>query len=69
MKVITQSEAQEALDAVSEGSTKFSIQGKPDRLCSVTVFNVRVWDGEDVDWKDVMFVRENGKVKVYASVV
>lgn len=67
MQVITQGEAQEALDAISDGHTKFSIQGNPDRLCNVTVFNVRVWDGEDVDWQDVMFVRKNGKVKVYES--
>jgi hypothetical protein len=67
MQVITQSEAQEALDAISDGHTKFSVQGKPDRLCNVAVFNVRVWDGEDVDWKDVMFVRKEGKVKVYAG--
>lgn len=69
MQVITQGEAQAALDAISDGSTKFSIQGNPDRLCNVAVFNVRVWDGEDVDWKDVMFARKNGKVRVYASVV
>lgn len=67
MQVITQSEAQEALDAISDGHKKFSVQGKPDKLCNVAVFNVRVWDGEDVDWKDVMFVRRDGKVKVYAG--
>lgn len=67
MQVITQSEAQEALDAISDEFTTFSIQGTPDRLCNVTVYNVRVWDGEDVNWKDVMFVRKNGKVKVYES--
>lgn len=67
MQVITQGEAQAALDSVSDGFTKFSIQGNPDRLCNVTVFNVRVWDGEDVDWKDVMFIRKNGRVKVYES--
>lgn len=65
MQVITQGEAQAALDEISDGVTKLSVQGGSDRLCSVTIFNVRVWDGEDVDWKDVMFVRKNGKVRVY----
>lgn len=67
MQVITKTEAQSALDEISDGITKLSVQGNPDRLCNVTVFNVRVWDGEDVNWKDVMFRRENGKVRVYES--
>jgi hypothetical protein len=67
MQVITQSEAQAALDEISDGITKLSVQGGSDRLCSVTVFNVRVWNGEEVDWKDVMFVRKNGKVRIYDS--
>lgn len=67
MKEITQSEAQSALDSISDGTTKFSIQGNPDRLCNVFVYPVRVWDGEYVDWKDVMFIRKEGKVSVYAT--
>lgn len=65
MQTITQSEAQSALDAISDGFTKFSIQGSPERLCNVTVFNVLVWEGENVDFEYVMFYRRNGKVKVY----
>lgn len=65
MLEITQSEAQQALDALEDGRTKFSIQGKPDKLCNVVVYNVRIWDGEDVNWEDVMFIRKNGKVQVY----
>lgn len=67
MLEITQGEAQQALDSISDRFTKFSIQGNPDRLCNITVFNVRVWNGEDVNWEDVMFIRKNGKVKVYAE--
>lgn len=67
MKVITQTEAQSALDEVNDGLTKLSVQGNPDQLCSVTIYNVRVWDGEDVNWQDVMFYRKNGKVKIYES--
>lgn len=65
MTLITQGEAQHALNAVSTEDTKFSIIGKPDSLGPVTVYFVRVWEGEDVDFKDVMFYRKNGKVKVY----
>jgi hypothetical protein len=68
MKEISRSEAQEALNALNDGFTKFSIQGGPDRLCNITVYPVQVWDGDSVDWKDVMFIRENGRVKLYASV-
>jgi hypothetical protein len=67
MKEITQSEAQSALDTLNDGTTQFSIQGHPDRLCNVYVYPVRVWDGEFVDWKDVMFIRDNGKVRMYES--
>lgn len=66
MKVITQGEALEALNQVSrDDHEKFSIIGEPDHLGPVSVFFVRVWDGEDVDFKDVMFHRKNGKVQVY----
>ena len=68
MKVITQSEALEALKEVShDGREDFSIVGEPDHLVGpVSVFFVRVWDGEFVDFKDVLFYRdEEGKVKVY----
>jgi len=67
MQHITRSEAQQALDELEDGSTKFSIQGEPDRLGGLTVYNVRVWDGEDVDWRDVMFTRTEGKVLIYSS--
>ena len=66
MKVITQGEAMEALNQVSRDDREsFSIVGEPDHLGPVSVFFVRVWDGEDVDFKDVMFYRKDGKVKVY----
>lgn len=66
MKVITQGEALEALNQVSRyDHESFSIVGNPDHLGPVSVFFVRVWDGEDVDFKDVMFYRKDGKVKVY----
>ena len=67
MKIITQREALEALNEVSrDDREKFSIVGGPDHLVDqVSVFFVRVWDGEFVDFRDVMFDRENGKVKVY----
>ncbi len=68
MKVITKSEAMEALNYVSlDDRERFSIVGEPDHLGPVSVFFVRVWDGEDVDFKDVMFHRKHGKVKVYES--
>jgi hypothetical protein len=66
LKIITQSEAMEALNQVRrDDRERFSIVGEPDHLGPVTVFFVRVWDGEDVDFEDVMFYRKNGKVKVY----
>lgn len=66
MKVITQGEAMEALNQVSrDDHESFSIVGEPDHLGPVSVFFVRIWDGEDVDFKDVMFYRKDGKVKVY----
>jgi hypothetical protein len=56
----------EALNQVSRDDREsFSIVGEPDHLGPVSVFFVRVWDGEDVDFKDVMFYRKDGKVKVY----
>lgn len=65
MTLITQGEAQNALNEVAHEEQKFSIIGRPDSLGPVTVYFVRVWEGEDVDFKDVMFYRKNGKVKVY----
>lgn len=66
MTLITQGEAQEALNEVSTDSRKFSIIGKPDLLCAgVTIYFVRVWEGEDVDFQDVMFHKRNGKVRIY----
>jgi hypothetical protein len=66
MKVITKSEALEALKNVSRGDERYSIVGEPDHLVGqVSVFFVRIWDGEDVNWDYVMFNKKNGKVKVY----
>lgn len=65
MPHITQAEAQSALDELAIDERKFSVIGKPDSLGAVTVYFVRVWDGEDVDFRDVMFYRKNGKVRVY----
>lgn len=66
MKTITQGEAMEALNQVSrDDRERFSIVGEPDHLGPVSVLFVRIWDGEDVDFKDVMFYRKDGKVKVY----
>jgi hypothetical protein len=63
---ITQAEAQSALDEITfDEHKKFSVVGGPDSLGAVTVYDVRVWDGEYVDFRDVMFYRKNGKVKVY----
>lgn len=68
MKVITKSEALEALEAAEyDDRVKFSIQSDPDYVGPVTVYFVQVWSGEEVDFRDVMFVRRNGKVKVYES--
>lgn len=56
----------EALEQVRrDDHERFSIIGAPDHLGPVSVFFVRVWDGEEVDFKDVMFYRKDGKVKVY----
>lgn len=69
MPLITQAEAQSALDEIAfDDRNKFSVVGNPDRLGSVTVYDVRVWDGEYVDFRDVMFYRKNGKVKVYEGI-
>jgi hypothetical protein len=65
LPLITQAEAQLALNEIATDSKKFSIIGKPDRLGAVTVYFVRIWEGEDVDFKDVMFHKRNGKVRIY----
>lgn len=66
MPLITQAEAQSALDEIAFDERKmFSVVGKPDNLGAVTVYDVRVWDGDYVDFRDVMFYRKNGKVRVY----
>jgi hypothetical protein len=65
LPLITQAEAQSALNEISTTERKFSIIGRPDRLGPVTVYFVRVWEGEEVDFKDVMFHKRNGKVRVY----
>jgi hypothetical protein len=68
LALITQGEAQNALNELSTEEQKFSIIGNPDSLGPVTVYFVRVWEGEDVDFKDVMFYKKNGKVKVYEGI-
>jgi hypothetical protein len=65
LALITQGEAQSALNEVATENTKFSIIGKPDTLGPLTVFFVRIWEGEDVNFEDVMFHRKNGKVRIY----
>lgn len=66
MQVITQSEALDALKRHAlSGRDKFSIVGQPDRLGRIFVFFVKIWHDECVDFEDVMFIRENGKVRVY----
>jgi hypothetical protein len=66
LKVITQGEALEALKQVSHDDREsFSVIGEPDHLGPVSVFFVRVWNGEEVEFEDVMFYRKDGKVKVY----
>jgi hypothetical protein len=66
LKVITKSEALDALEAVRyDDRVRFSIQSEPDYVGPVAVYFVQVWDGESVDYRDVLFVRRNGKVKVY----
>jgi hypothetical protein len=67
LTLITQSEALKALNEAATDEQKFSIVGNPDDLGPVTVYFVRVWEDEDVDFRDVMFHRKNGKVKVYAG--
>jgi hypothetical protein len=65
LSLITQGEAQKALNEVATDEQKFSIIGRPDDLGPLTVYFVRVWEGEDVEFQDVFFYRKNGKVKVY----
>lgn len=65
MKVITKSEAMDALNEVRDEQERFSIVSGPDRLGPVAVFGVLAWIGEYVEDRDVMFYRKNGKVKVY----
>lgn len=65
MQVITKSEALSALETKYDDQVRFSIQSEPDYVGPVVVYFVQVWNGEDVDYKDVLFIRKNGKVKVY----
>lgn len=65
MQVITKSEALSALEAKYDDQVRFSIQSEPDYVGPVVVYFVQVWNGEDVDYKDILFIRKNGKVKVY----
>jgi hypothetical protein len=67
MNVVTKGEALSALNEVRVGNEQFSIAGSADKVCDVTVYFVQIWDGETVEYKDVMFVRRNGRVKVYES--
>lgn len=68
MDIISKSEALEALKEVEYDDERFSIVGEPDNLGPVTVYFVRAWNGEDVDFRDVMFYRKDGKVKVYENI-
>jgi hypothetical protein len=68
MKVITKGEALEALNNVRRDEReRFSITGNPDQVGPVSVYFVTVWVDEEVDFRDVMFVREKGKVKVHGA--
>lgn len=68
MKVISRGEALEALKQVShDDHESFSIVGEPDHLGPVSVFFVRRWNGEEVEFVDVMFYTKDGKVKVYGE--
>jgi hypothetical protein len=68
LKLITKSEALEALNNVRRDEReRFSITGSADHVGPVSIFFVTVWSGEEVDFRDVMFVRDNGKVKVYSG--
>lgn len=68
MQVITQSEALEALKRHSIGDRdQFSIVGNPDRLGRIWIYFVRIWHDDCVDFEDVAFIREKGKVKVYSA--
>jgi hypothetical protein len=69
MNVVSKSEALSALNDVRVGNEQFSIAGGADKVCDVTVYFVQVWDGEFVEYRDVMFIRRNGRVKVYEGVV
>lgn len=65
MNTITKNEAQIALnESNSDPLVKMSILSGPDLLGAVSVFFVRSWDGDNVDFMDMMFVKENGKVQV-----
>lgn len=68
MDIISKSEALEALKEVEFDDERFSIVGEPDYLGPVTVCFVRAWKGDEVDFRDVMFYRKNGKVKVYENI-
>ena len=65
MKVITKSEALEALNEVRDERENFSIVSGPDELGAITIYSVLAWDGDFVEDRDVMFHRMNGKVQVY----
>lgn len=67
MDIITKSEAEAALKEMEFDGERFSVIGEPDHLGPVTVYFVRAWDGENVDFRDVLFVRRDGKVKVYEN--
>jgi hypothetical protein len=65
MKVVSKGDALLALNEVKRGNEKFSITGGPDSVCGVTVYFVQVWEGESVDYRDVMFANREGRVSVY----
>jgi len=68
MQIITKGEALEALNNVRRDEREqFSINGNPHQLGPVTIYCVTVWSEDNVDFPEVMFVREKGKVKVHGT--
>lgn len=58
---------QEATAALREANSarNYRVDGNPTRLGMAFVYFVTVWYGEVVDFLEVMFIRINGKVKLY----
>lgn len=69
MHQISPSEALAALRAhYPYRHATYGIEGSPDYLgINVAVYFVKIWDEDEVSWEDVLFIRKNGKVTVYAE--